>query len=239
MKKRKLFLIIGGCLLAAALIAVGCLSLIDKPLDKSMNDPASDPNTHRVTFFSDDGTTLKIDYVSDGASAVPPVEPQMSFGKVFTSWDQDFSVVTSDMDIHPVCEEVTGKENVFALSGAYISKDQPAIVSLTLSGDVCLAGFDLELSYDANTLKLESLFDEDGALVYNVDTPGVVRMNYVSVGNTLGEVDLCKLKFSLIDGTAQTPITMEVKSVYSVNEDDSMDIPKYNTVDSAIFITGG
>ena len=72
--------------------------------------------------------------------------------------------------------DTTKKPNVFAMSGAYGKKDGSVIVPLQLTGDVLLSGFDIIIKYDADALALESVFNEDGGIVYNSEKPGEVRI---------------------------------------------------------------
>jgi len=57
-----------------------------------------------VTFVDWDQTTLKTEYVAYGQSAVAPTNPTRD-GYIFTGWDMDFSIVTSDLIVTAQYEE--------------------------------------------------------------------------------------------------------------------------------------
>ncbi len=56
---------------------------------------------HLVYFYNMQGYLLKVVRVADGEEAVAPVAPEVP-GYTFVGWDQDFSHVTEQMDVHPV-----------------------------------------------------------------------------------------------------------------------------------------
>jgi hypothetical protein len=183
-----------------------------------------------ATFYSNDGSILKTDYVQKGGTAVPPEEPQMSYGMIFQSWDTDFSMVTKDIEVRPVCENVTEKTNAFAVASAYGKVGDTVTVPVTLCGQVCVAGFDITITYDPELLELISV-SEDGAVLYNDEVPGKIRLNYVSVENTEADVDICRLQFRIKSGSGSIPVTMELHSIYACSndmdtEDDSMYVPE-------------
>lgn len=192
--------------------------------------------TYTVTFYADNGSILKIDAVPENGSATPPVEPEMSYGNIFTKWTSNFSAVKENMEIHPECQSVLGKDNVFALAGAYGKAGECIIVPLQLCGNVQLSGFDLTVEYDPEFLALEAVFNEDGGVVYNDEQPGQIRMNYVSVEDTVADVDICTFKFLVLADTGETPISVSVNSICAGSEDDSMFVPKYTTIQAAVYI---
>jgi len=193
---------------------------------------------HKVVFYSADNSVMLIDEVGRKNAATPPVEPQMPEGLIFTSWDKDISSVRKDMDVHPICKDIKDIDNAFALAGAYGKPRENVIVPFVLSGNVCICGFDLTVRYDSEVLQLESVFDEDGAILYNADVPGEIRINYVSLGNTTGGVDLCKFKFTVIGEADETEIKTEMVSIYSENEDLSLSKADFELVDSTVYIIG-
>lgn len=215
--------------LSIILIAVVLLSLAFCKKESQAEKSGVDRKL-TATFYSNDGCILKTDYVQNGGAAVPPEEPQMSYGMVFQSWDADFSKVTKDIEIHPVCENVTEKTNAFAVISAYGKIGDTVTVPVTLCGQVCVAGFDITITYDPELLELVSVA-EDGAVIYNDEMLGKIRLNYVSVENTEADVEICRLQFRIKDGSGSIPVTMELHSIYACNggldsEDDSMYVPE-------------
>ena len=176
-----------------------------------------------------------IDTVKKHQPATPPVQPEMSYGNIFTKWDKDFSDITSDMDVHPVTKPVKGKTNVFALSGTYGQKETEVFVPLQLCGDVLLSGFELKVQYDSQSLELLSVFNVDGSVVYNDAEPGVVNINYVSIDNTTADVDICTLKFKIKADKGEIPIGTNVVNAYA-NDGDNMKKVDYVTIDASAFV---
>lgn len=193
-----------------------------------------DGREYKVSFYSDDGTVLKVDAVQKHQSATPPVQPEMSFGTVFVKWDKDFSDITSNVRIHPVTKSVKGESNVFALSGTYGQKGSEVYVPLQLCGDVLVSGFEVTVQYDSQSLELLSVFNVDGGVVYNDTEPGVIRLNYVSIENTTADVDICTFKFMVKAENGDIPISTSVINAYA-NDGDDMRKADYGTIDAAVF----
>lgn len=245
MKNKKLILAVIAAVAILAIVAIPgviwyCSSGVSNNETSEQEASTSPANTYTVTFYSDDGTVLKIASVSENTAAVPPNEPVMSCGAVFKCWDKDFTCVNQDLDIYPVCENLNGKANVFAIEGAYGKIDSTVVLPVRLCGDVCVSGFDIIIRYDSERLELQSV-SEDGAVVYNSGTPGEIRINYVSVENTLGDVDICDLKFVVKTESGVVPVVIETKSIYACKDtlesmDDSLYIPDYCVIDGAVFV---
>lgn len=199
-------------------------------------EPYTGP-TYTVTFYSDDGSILWIDTVPENGTATPPVEPEMTYGNVFTKWNGSFTSVTEDLEIQPECLSLTGKKNAFVLPGAYGKTGDYVILPFKLSGDVCLCGFDLTVTYDPEKLQLESVFNEDGAIIYNDETPGVIRMNFVSIKDVEADVDICSFKFKVLaESYCEIPVTAKMTSIYAGNDDDSMYVPEYELIPANVYV---
>ena len=195
---------------------------------------------YAVSFYSNNGTVLKVDYVDKHGCATPPAIPQMEYGTVFRSWDTDFSDVTGDLSVHPVCEEYRGKTNAFAIAGGYGKSGDTVTVPVTLCGDVCVAGFDATIIYDPEMLELLAV-NEDGAVICNTETPGQLRINYVSVENTQADVDVCLLEFRVKAESGSAPVGMTVHSIYAckdtvASEDDSLYVQEATVLAGEVFI---
>ena len=197
--------------------------------------------TLTVTFYSDDGTVLKIDQVQRRKAAVPPMDAQMSYGNIFQSWDKDFSRVTKSLDVHPICENILEAQNAFAVTSAYGAKGDTVFVHVQLCGQVCLSGFDITINYDSDALTLESVFNEDGAVIYNDETPGTIRCNFVSVNNTEADVDIFTLKFTVNADSGAYPVTVDVNQVYALANQadlnsDEMITPEAKVVNGTVYV---
>lgn len=227
---KKRILIIAIAAVVCVGIAVGIL------LFKSTSqDDKYDEKNYVVKFFSDNEALLKIDNVKSGKSAAPPVEPEVTYGSVFQKWDTDFSSVSKDLEVYPVCESFKDKENVFALAGAYGKKEDTVTTSLSLCGVVELSGFDITVEYDKECLLLESVFDNDPNIILNDSEPGKIKINYVSTENTTADVDICSFKFKITDSQKENPLNIKVNKVYA-NKGNELYSPKYNVINSYIYI---
>ena len=219
-----------------ALIIVICLiSIVTAIL---ILNAQNNKKTYDVTFYSDTGVVLKIDTVQRHASAIPPKSPQMTYGKVFKSWDTDFSDVTCDLKVYPVCEEIKGKTNVISVQSVYSVKENLLTIPVQLSGNVCVAGLDITINYDNNALELQSVV-EDGFVIYNDAIPGKVTLNYVSTQNTTADVDICNLQFLTSELEGEFPITVEVKNVYAFKEDgeaDELYVPDFTVINGTVYV---
>ncbi len=198
-------------------------------------EPYTGP-TYTVTFYADDGSILWIDTVPENGVATPPTEPEMTYGNVFFKWDSDFSSVTKDLEIHPECQSVAGKNNAFAMAGAYGKTGDSVIVPLKLCGDVCLCGFDLTVTYDPEKLQLESVFNEDGDIIYNDEIPGEIHLNFVSIQDVEADIDICSFKFKVLAENGEIPVTSEMVSIYAGNDDDSMYVPEYTLFPATVYV---
>ena len=192
--------------------------------------------TYTVNFYSDTNKLIKIETVKRGTAAEPPNEPSLTEGRIFTKWDRDFSKVKKNMDVLPEFEEYTGKENVIAMAGAYGKKGEEVFIPLRLCGDVNLTGLDIIIEYDANALELVSVYNVDGAVVYNADEKGKVRMNYISAENTEDEVDLCNLKFKIKAVSDNTQVKTSVEKIVSWNSEEKLIEPSYTLIDASVFV---
>ena len=243
MNKKKLWIII---LILILILAVAIIYLIfprqgeEPETNQEDNTQHVNEEQYIVTFYSNNGTVLKMESVEKGKAANPPAQPQMLYGTVFTSWDADISSVTKKLEVHPICEEVKEKTNVFAIEGAYSKSDGMVIVPIRLCGEVCVAAFDMTISYDSNALELVSV-SEDGAVLYNDEIPGQIKLNYVSTDNTVADVDICYLEFSAKVQSGQFPITLEIHSIYAYentleSNNDDLYVPENSVIEGTVYV---
>ena len=219
-------------------IAILCLAAVGTTifLLASKNKQAfRDTKTYKVTFYSDNNTVLKIDHVMEHHDATPPVQPEMTYGNIFVKWKEDFTDINSDMEVHPEIKSVKSENNVFALTGVYGTKGSDVIVTMRLCGDVCISGFELKANYDPAKLELISIFNVDGGVLFNDEESGVIKINYVSIENTVSDVDICTFKFKVKADNGEVPINTTVISAYANNGDDMYKV-EYMTVDSFVYI---
>lgn len=250
MKKKYWILIIALVIALAAAVAVGILLTGGEPepegfgvTEPSEGGVPAETGDYKVTFYANDGSVLKIDYVDEGESATPPKQPQMLYGAVFCAWDTDFTEVKGDLEIRPVCEEVKDKTNVLAVEGVYGTTGGTVVVPVRLCGQVCVSGLDMTVSYDPEALELLSV-TEDGGVVYNGEKPGKVRLNFASGENAEADVDLCYLEFAVKAQPGALPVTLEVHNIYAFREKlesnvDTMYKPEHTVINGTVFALQG
>ena len=228
-------------ILAAEIAFLIAFNQNDKPtVNQESNSELVNKNQYTVTFYSNDGTVLKIDSVENEMAANPPAQPQMLYGTVFRSWDADIASVTNNLEVYPICENANGKLNIFAIEGSYGKSGGTVIVPFRLCGDVCVAAFDITVSYDSNALELLSV-SEDDAVIYNDKHPGVINLNYVSTDNTVTDVDICFLEFLIKSPSGHIPITLEMHSIYACQDtlesnNDALYVPEYSTINGTVYV---
>lgn len=198
----------------------------DSPTDCSAEDTTESSSESLenekfiVTFLDPDNRVLLVTEVEPGGAAVPPEKPTMPQGCVFSYWDADFSYVTEDMSVYAICEHVGNQENVLALSGGYVQQGENVVLSLRLCGDVCICAFDIRIIYDQSMLEFVGFQAQDGAVDANcMEGTGVLCLNFVSMENTVGEVDLVDLVFTASGESGQTDITIEVVEMIAYDAD--------------------
>ena len=224
------------CVLAWAFQGVLPISPDEAPASEQDSD-MDDGVVHEVTFYSNEGAVLKVDRVSNKGCAQPPQVPEMTYGSIFQSWDTDFSRVTQGMEIRPTCVEVADRENVIAVSGGYAVGGGQATIPIRLCGDVCVAGMDVVVRYDADALQLGAV-TADGGVVYNDGTAGEIHLNYVSTANTTADVDLCNLQFTAKAESGIYPISVEVVSLCAVDEADEevLMTPPFTVIEGNVYV---
>ncbi len=72
---------------------------------KALYSEIDDTEYHTVTFVGFNGEILKVEEVEDGKSATAPEAPEIE-GYKFTGWDKEFDVVTEDMTVKAIYEEI-------------------------------------------------------------------------------------------------------------------------------------
>lgn len=70
-----------------------------------INNPELLIEEYEVVFKDENGNVLKTETVKEGASATAPTAPTKE-GYNFVGWDQDFSNITSDLEVKPLYEEI-------------------------------------------------------------------------------------------------------------------------------------
>lgn len=137
---------------------------------------------HHVTFVDYDGTLLSAQEVAHRQAATAPENPSRT-GYSFTGWDKNYQDIQEDLVI-TACYVEESVENIFSVSSASGSVGDEITVRVSLSGNVLLSGFDIQLLYDDNILEYVSTDSELSMdiLDQHITEDHYIIFNYLSAG---------------------------------------------------------
>lgn len=155
-----------------------------------------------VTFKDYNGLTLGTDTVQEGNSATAPITPTRE-GYTFKGWSSSINNVTSNKTVEAQYTLINAN-NVFDIS--YKVNGNSVTVTLSLAGDVCLAGFEGTLTFNGMTLTNATAKSNYVLINTNGNT---ITMTYSNATNiTKGETVLtAALTIGADNGTAVLNIT--------------------------------
>ena len=190
-----------------------------------------------VTFIGPDERVLFVTEVGPGTAALPPGNPTMPQGYIFSHWDRDLSCVTDDLLVYAVCQKIDTQDNVLALSGGYLRVGDEVTIPVLLCGNVLLCAFDIRIHYDCSMLEFVEFRNKDGAVDGNCNAQtGEIYMNYASMENTEGEVYLAELVFRAAGDPGETQIDMDVVELIAYDSDYNFYEPSHTTIPGAVTI---
>ncbi|MBO5755536.1 MAG: InlB B-repeat-containing protein [Clostridia bacterium] len=141
--------------------------------------------TCTVTFLDYNGLTLGTAKVKEGGTVTAPVAPTRE-GYTFKGWSSSLSGIMTNKTVTAQYTLVKA-DNVFDL--AYKVSGQTVTVTLSLAGDVCLAGFEGTLSFEGMTAT--TVTGNSANVLANLKSDGTVSIAYTSATNvTRGETVL-------------------------------------------------
>ena len=174
---------------------------------------------HSVTFYDYDGTTvLKTQEVSNGGTAVPPVNPTKT-GATFLGWSGKYYNVTQDEAIRAVYSD---EKNVFVVTPSNVTASNTVDVLISIDGKVKTSGFDFNLFYDSN-LQLIS-YDDDldlDIIVTSKPEQNRIRLNFSSISDREKQRDIIQLTFRIkntsINNMPVSIVMNSIKELYNNN----------------------
>ena len=197
----------------------------------------SPPDAVTVTFVGPDERVLLITEVSRGAAALPPENPNVPQGCIFSHWDKSFTSVTEDLVVRAVCHEIGNRENVIALSGGYVYTGDEIRIPVQLCGDVNLCAFDIRIHYDSRVLDFVEFRNKDGAVDANCsEQTGEIFFNYASAENTNGEVYLADLVFRAAGTPGETTVDVQIVELIAYDSDYNFYEPAYSKIPASLTI---
>ena len=142
----------------------------------------TEKGSYTVTFVDYNGLELGTDTVKEGKTATAPMTPTRD-GYTFKSWSSSLSNITAHKTVTAQYTLVQAK-NVFDI--AYKISGSNVTVTLSLAGDVCLAGFEGTLAFEG--LTATSVTANSANVLANLKSDGTVSFAYTSATNvTKGE----------------------------------------------------
>lgn len=195
-------------------------------------------NTYTMTFNSNGGSPVSPQTANYGSVLVQPSVPVRE-GYIFRGWYQDttllnpYSITTmpgENLTLYAKWSSGSDdyEENTFYFD--LVSKQTNIIkIILYLDGKVSLAGYDLEILYPSNHLRLVS----SKALLsqtINAQVLGKIKSIYVDALNPLFEkTALIELEFELLSSLS-TEITIQINEAIDVNSNYEIIITDYHTI---------
>lgn len=130
-----------------------------------------------VTFMDYNGLFLGTGKTKEGGSVTAPVIPSRE-GYEFTAWSGSLSNITADKTV-TAQYALIGAANVFDI--AYRVSDDTVTLTLSLAGNVCLAGFEGTLTFEGMTAS--AVRCDSGNVLAHLKSDGTVALAYTSHQN--------------------------------------------------------
>lgn len=212
-------------------------SISFNPVMFGRSDGSRSHGEYAVTFLTSDGQILEDRMVGYGERVELPQNPKVLPGEVFVGWDPEPDKITDDIIIKEETINVSEIENAIALSTGYCHKGETATLSLQLCGKVCLSGVDLSIRFDPQKLEFKEFSYEDDAVICNYDNKtGEIKLNFLTLRNVQGDVELCNMIFKAIGKAEKIPLSITVKEILAFDGDDELYVPEYRIIDGAVWI---
>ena len=159
--------------------------------------------SYTVTFKDYNGLTLGTSTVKEGKTATAPVTPTRD-GYTFTGWSGSLSNVTSNKTVTAQYTLISA-QNVFDI--AYTVSDNNVTLTLSLAGNVSLAGFEGTLAFTGMTAT--AVTGNSSNVLANLKADGTVAIAYTSATNVTAaeRVLTVTLTRTADNGTADLTLT--------------------------------
>ncbi len=164
-----------------------------------------------VTFVDYNGLYLGKAQTKEGGSVTAPVTPTRD-GYTFKGWSSSLSNITANKTVTAQYNLISAA-NVFDI--AYKVSGNTVTVTLSLAGNVCLAGFEGSLSFEGMTAT--AVTANSANVLANLKSDGTVSVAYTSATNvTKGET---VLTVALTKNAANGKATLTLKDCFDQNFD--------------------
>lgn len=175
---------------------------------------------YKVSFYDLDRQLLAEYKAEAGKSVVPP--PFEKTGYMFKGWDKDMYAVTEDIEVYPVCEDISEAKNIVYADTVYADTEYVFSVKPKLSGTVDCSSFTIEMGYDDELLHFEGAGSVlDGLIVEEND--GTVTMTWSDNASITKETDLAVLHFKCKkDGSYSTTLPFLTKEIVTLEQGEKV-----------------
>lgn len=129
-------------ILCGVIASIGVYYLMQKKIAATLE--AQKPR-YTVTFAYQDGSSIATRQVKEGGGTFPP---DIETNGVFQGWNGAFNKVESDIEVHPMCYELDGDENLFCFNAVYAQEGTDFTIDLQLIGNVSISEAQIEIKYD-------------------------------------------------------------------------------------------
>ncbi len=185
------------------------LFVLDKTTLAPLCGAKASNDRYNVEFRNYDGSILDTVTVGNGEKAPLPDTPERD-GYIFRSWSADNSSVYDDTEITAQFVDENAS-NIFEIPSVTGAVEELVTVSVKLSGEICLCGFDMRLLYDPDSLEFVSMDPElSFDLVANHSTENnSVRFNFSSSKNRTRGGGVLDVTFRIKQGITDTVVKLE------------------------------
>lgn len=131
---------------------------------------AERPATFTVTFKDWDGSTLKTQTVSSGASATAPADPVRD-GYTFTGWDKSFDAITADTVVTATYVKNATTPALLVGSNTAAAGATKIAIPVSLKNNPGFLTMALQITYDSSALTLTKVTNGSDFSDYNFTAP--------------------------------------------------------------------
>lgn len=133
-------------ILCGVIASVGAYYLTQKKIAATRE--AQKPR-YTVTFAYQNGSPIATRQVKEGCGTFPP---DIETNGVFQGWNGAFNEVMADIEVHPMCYELNGDENLFCFNAVYAQEGTDFAFDLRLSGNVNISKAQIEIEFDSEVM---------------------------------------------------------------------------------------
>ena len=214
---------------------------------------ATETPQYTVTFYDVNGIIVDQQIVKEGESAVPVNGPYANIiadeltlqsddeasakaepdypksdltkeGEQFAGWDEPLDNITHDVDVHPIVEDISEKENVIFGDAVYVKQGDDVAYTIELGSQTEIAALELIIHYDSDELSYRGCQNLDSGVQTNaLSSSNEIRISYLSAENTEGALYLGDFVFNAV-GEKNTASTLDITVNLAEKINDNGDI---------------